>query len=490
MQAEEFRRAGRLLVDEIAEFLSSLPDRSVVPNEPPRKIRKILGQSSLPQQGKSAETLLKEATQLFFNHSVFNGHPRFWGYITSSAAPLGALGDLLAASVNPNVGAWALSPIASEIEAQTVRWMGEMLGYPPEADGLLVSGGNMANFIGFLAARRAKTSWDVRKSGMAGTNSPLLVYCSEETHTWIQKATDLFGLGTDSIRWVPTDEGLRMDTSELRRRLDDDREEGGEPFLVIGTAGTVGTGAIDPLTELATICREYDLWFHVDAAYGGFAAVLPDAPKELRAMGDADSIAVDPHKWLYSPLEAGCALVRDAAVLRDTFSYHPDYYKFDEVRGEAPVNYFDYGPQNSRGFRALKVWLGLRQAGREGYVKMISDDIRLSKELYRLAEADPELEALTQSLSITTFRYLPTDLRGTPEEREAYLNALNASLLTLLQEGGEVFLSNAVVGGKFALRVCVVNFRTNSKDIAALPVIVKRVGRQLDTEMRPEGLRK
>ncbi len=337
MSPEEFRNAGHLVVDEIADFIGSLPDRKVGPNLPPTEVRTILGQSSLPERGVSSKELLAETTQLLFDHSVFNGHPRFWGYITSSAAPLGALGDLVAASVNPNVGAWALAPMASEIEAQTVRWIAEMLGFPLSSAGLLLSGGNMANFVGFLAARRAKAGWDVRSFGMGP--SRLLVYCSEETHTWIQKAADLFGLGTQSIRWIPTDEELRMDTGALRARLEADREEGGEPFLVIGTAGTVGTGAIDPLPELAAVCRAYDLWFHVDAAYGGFAAILPDAPKELRAMGEADSIAVDPHKWLYTPLEAGCALVRDPAILRDTFSYHPDYYKFDEVRGEAPVNF-------------------------------------------------------------------------------------------------------------------------------------------------------
>lgn len=483
MSAAEFREAGHQVVDAVAEFLESLPSRKVGPDLSPREVRARLGGSSLPAEGVSSKTLLEETTRLLFDHSLFNGHPRFWGYITSSGAPLGALGDLIAASVNPNVGAWPLSPMASEIEAQAVRWIAEMLGYPPDAAGLLLSGGNMANFVGFLVARRAKGGQEVRRVGVGA--SRLRVYGSEETHTWIQKAADLFGLGTDAIRWIPTDEGLRMDPDALRKQLETDGRAGEEPFLVIGTAGTVGTGAVDPLPELAAICREYDLWFHIDAAYGGFAALLHDAPEPLRHLGEADSIAVDPHKWLYAPLEAGCTLVRDPAMLLDTFSYHPEYYKFDEVRGEAPINYFDYGPQNSRGFRALKVWLGLRQAGREGYVQMIADDVRLARELYRLTEDDPELEPLTHSLSITTFRYRPRGLTGSPAEQEAYLNTLNTSLLTQVQEGGEIYLSNAVVQGKFALRLCVVNFRTTAADIAAVPEVVKRLGSRLDKAMRP-----
>jgi len=492
MTPSEFRKVGRQLVERIGEFLCTLPDRPVVPNESPQVIREALGMGSLPEQGAEAKDLLEEAANLLFEHSTFNGHPRFWGVITSSAAPIGALGDLLAAAVNPNMGSWIGGPMANEIEAQTIRWIAEMIGYPTDCGGLLVSGGNMGNFVGFLAARKAKVTWDVGASGLLGEGARRLrVYTSSETHTWIHKATDMFGLGTEAIRWIPVDEQLRMDTTALRSQVQADIEAGDLPFLVTGTAGTVSTGAVDPLPEIAAICREYDLWFHVDGAYGGFAAVLRNSgqgkvPADLEGISEADSVAVDPHKWLYTPLEAGCALVRKPEALRETFSYHPPYYHFGEEA--STIDYYEYGPQNSRGFRALKVWLALRQVGRAGYVEMISDDMRLAQELYRLVDAHAELQAFTQGLSITTFRYVPPDLTPGSEQVETYLNRLNAELLTRLQKSGEAFLSNAVITGKFLLRACVVNFRTSLEDVEALPTLVTGIGREVDAAVRPVDL--
>jgi len=448
-------------------------------------VRATLGNGSLPAEGARPQDLLDQTATLLFDHSLFSAHPRFWGYIYSSAAPIGALGDLLAAAVNPNVGAWNLSPIASEIEAQTVRWIAELIGYPADCGGLLVSGGNMANFVPFLVARKAKTDWDASGEGLrAAAGRPLRVYCSAETHTWIHKAADLFGLGTDSIRWIGTDAELRMDTAELRRRIAEDRARGDLPFLVVGAAGSVSTGAIDPLPELAAIAREEGLWFHVDGAYGAIAAALDDASPDLRGLALADSVAVDPHKWLYMPLEAGCALVRDRRALPRTFSHRPPYYHFPEHEGEESINYFEHGMQNSRGFRALKVWLALRQVGRDGYVRMIADDIRLAKALYQIAAEHPELEAFTQGLSITTFRYVPRGLGPGTEQVEAYLNRLNTELLTRLQRSGEIFLTNAVIRGKFLLRACFVNFHSTFADVRALPEIVTRIGAEVDGQMR------
>jgi aromatic-L-amino-acid decarboxylase len=493
MTPSEFRRAGRQLVERIADFLCTLPDHAVVPGESPRMVREALGTGSLPEEGADPKDLLNEAADLLFAHSTFNGHPRFWGVITSSAAPIGVLGDLLAASVNPNLGGWIGGPMANEIEAQTIRWIAELIGYPTDCGGLLVSGGNMGNFVGLLAGRRACATWDVRTAGLLAEGARRLrLYTSNETHTWIQKAADMFGLGTKAIRWIPVDAHLRMDTTTLRSQIQADIESGDLPFLVVGTAGTVSTGTVDPLPEIAAICREYDLWFHVDGAYGGFAAALRNSdqstvPAALEGIAEAHSVAVDPHKWLYAPLEAGCVLVRNRQALRETFSYHPAYYHFAR-QDEATLDYHEYGPQNSRGFRALKVWLALRQVGRAGYVEMLSDDILLARELYRSVSAHPELQAFTQNLSITTFRYVPPDLTPGSEETEAYLNQLNAELLSRLQRGGEAFLSNAVVRGTFLLRACIVNFRTSLEDIEALPVLVTRLGRQLDAALRPENL--
>jgi aromatic-L-amino-acid decarboxylase len=481
MSGDEFKKLGHALVDRIAAFLDTLPDRRVTNADSPQTIRSLLGPDALPEKGAEADTLLGETASLLIEHSLFNGHPRFWGYITSSAAPIGALADLLAASVNPNVGAAALSPVASEIEAQSIRWIADLIGYPRNCGGILVSGGNMANFTCFLAARRTRASWDVHKEGMSG-GKRLVVYATQETHTWIEKAVELFGLGAAAIRRAKTLANQQMDVASLEQLIAEDRAAGHEPFMVVGTAGSVSTGVTDPLPRIAEICRRHQLWFHVDGAYGAPAAVLPDASAELLGLRDADSVALDPHKWLYAPLEAGCALVRDSAHLRRTFSHHPVYYKSEEGEPDPGIDYHEFGLQNSRGFRALKVWLALRQVGRAGYIRMIGDDIALAQSMFEAVGRNPELEAGTRHLSIATFRYVPKDLRGGTDE--AYINKLNEALLTRVQDSGEAFVSHAVIDGKHLLRACIVNFRTRTVDVEALPEIVVKHGRMLDAEMR------
>ena len=481
MTEDQFRSLGHDLVGRIAGFLGSLRGRAVTPAESADKVRAALDAArTLPEQSAEAGALLQSTADLLFQHSLFNGHPRFYGYITSSAAPIGMLAELLAAAVNANVGAWKLSPMATEIEAQTIRWLAQFIGYPADCGGLLLSGGNMANLTCFLAARAAKAGWDVRKQGVASGPS-LLAYASTETHTWIQKAADLTGLGTESIRWIDVDKQQRMDLAALEVQYKRDVEEGHRPFLVVGAAGTVSTGAVDPLPDLAAFCRERKLWFHVDGAYGAFAAGIKEAPADLMGLTAADSVAVDPHKWLYAPLEAGCALVRDPAALRNAFSYHPPYYSFDV---EA-TNYYDLGPQNSRGFRALKIWLALQHAGAAAYRKMIGEDVAFARHLYELAAEHPELEAFTHNLSITTLRYVPSGLRASvgSEQTEAYLNRLNQLLLTYIENSGEAFCSNALIEGKCALRFCIVNFRTSTGDIEAVPPLVASLGSQAHAEL-------
>jgi aromatic-L-amino-acid decarboxylase len=488
MDAATFRKLGHRLVDQLAGFLESLPFGPVTRDEAPLVVRDALDLTApLPEMGTDPGPLLEETAQRLFAHSLFNGHPRFFGYITAPPAPIGILGDFLAAALNPNVGAWTLSPAATEIESQTVRWIAELIGYPVNCGGLLVSGGNMANFVCFLAARTAKAGWDVRKDGVSkDSGRRLRVYCSGETHTWIQKATDLGGVGTESIRWIATDSKLRMDVSALRRQIDADTAAGDVPFLVVGTAGSVSTGAVDPLPEISALCKEYGLWFHVDGAYGGFAAAVPHPHDDLRGLPLADSVAVDPHKWLYAPLEVGCALVRDPEMLRAAFAYHPPYYHFEEK----VTNYVDYGPQNSRGFRALKVWLALKHVGAVEYRNMIAEDIRLSKVMAQAVSHHAELQLMTQELSITTFRYVPSNLRAKLRESEVelHLDALNRELVDRLQRGGETFISNAVVGGHYVLRACIVNFHTAQADVEAVANVVARIGREVDAELRPTNL--
>ncbi|MGI9329673.1 MAG: pyridoxal phosphate-dependent decarboxylase family protein [Gammaproteobacteria bacterium] len=483
--SEAFRAAGHALVDQIADFYASLPERPVTAGESPAQVRALLPEGGLPATGRPAQELLTEVAPLLFDHSLHNGHPRFLAYITSSASPLGALADLLAASVNPNVGRFDVAPFATAVEQQTVSWLAELVGFPVDCGGIMVSGGNMANFLAFIAARQARTSWDVRHAGLQGDARRLTAYVSAEAHTWVDKAADVGGLGADAIRWVETDTEQRMVPDALRAQIAADRADGRLPFLVVGTAGTTGTGAIDPLPELAAIAKDAGLWFHVDGAYGAPAAALPEAPPALKALSLADSVALDPHKWLYSPLEAACVLVREAETLSAAFSFLPSYYKVDQVKDdEAPVvNFYNLGMQNSRSFRALKVWLGLRNVGRDGIIEMIRSDIALIAELHAHVQAHAEFETRSLSLSITTFRYRPTDLPDDDQTAD-YLNRLNRRLLDELQGAGEAFVSNALIDDAFWLRACVVNFRTTAADMAAIPDIIARLGRQLDNAMR------
>lgn len=484
MDKKEFRHIGYQLINTISDFMDTIDQKHVTSGESPGQIQSVLGNDSLPEDGASPSVLFSRASDLLINHSLFNGHPKFLGYVTSSPAPIGALADLLASSVNPNVGANILSPMATAIEKQTILWLAELIGVPQTCNGILVSGGNMANFTAFLAARTAKAPNDIKKEGLMNSPAEMVLYCSKTTHTWIEKAVVLFGHGSKSIRWIPTDADNRMNIEILAQTIDTDIKSGKNPFLVIGTAGDVSTGVVDNLSAIAAICRTYDLWFHIDGAYGMPAAVVPELKMLFDGISEADSIAIDPHKWLYCPLEVGCTLVKDPQHLIDTFSSHPIYYNFGSNDEEPSLNYYEHGLQNSRGFRALKVWMALQHIGRSGYIKMIREDIELSKLLFEKALQHPELEAVTQNLSITTLRYVPSALKTETNVTEEYLNKLNEELLNELQKGGEVFLSNAVVSEKYCLRACIVNFRTSRKDIEEIIEIIVREGERMNKKLQ------
>jgi len=489
MPASEDRSLGHELVDRIAAFYETLDDRKLVPEADAVALRSLLGDGELPERGRDAAGLLEELAPQFFDQSLHNGHPRFMGYITSSAAPIGVLADLLAAALNTNLGKWDLSQLASAVEKQAVSWIADIIGYDRDASGLMVSGGNMANFAAFVTARTAMAPWPLRTEGNYGDARRLTAYVSAETHTWIQKAADVCGLGSRGIRWIATDREGRIRVDLLREQIDTDRRDGRLPFLVVGTGGSVGTGAVDPLRELADLCRRERLWLHVDGAYGAPAAVLPEVPADLRALGLADSVAVDPHKWLYCPIEVACVLTKRRDALKTAFGFRPSYYPFaaSEAGG---IDFFELGMQNTRGFRALKVWLGLRHAGRAGVAESIRGDIRLAERLYALMDKHPHFEACSCNLSIATFRYVPPGIVADGSAAaEAYLNTLNEALLGELQASGEVFLSNAVAGGRYLLRACIVNFRTTDDDVDRLPALIAAVGESLDGARRPADLK-
>jgi glutamate/tyrosine decarboxylase-like PLP-dependent enzyme len=323
-----------------------------------------------------------------------------------------------------------------------------------------------------------------KEDGLTESSSKWVVYCSKTTHTWIEKAAILFGNGTNSIRWIPTKASNRMDGKLLEQAIKNDIDNGFQPFMIVGTAGDVSTGSVDNLYAIADVCKNYDLWFHIDGAYGVPAAVLPELKSLFNGLELADSIALDPHKWLYSPLEAGCVLVKNPKHLLETYSSTPEYYNFNNNNDhDLAHNFYEYGLQNSRGFRALKVWLILQQAGRNGFIEMIRKDIELSVLLFELAKNHQELEASTQNLSITTLRYVPKDYNSISIDHKAYLNSLNENLLQSIQQGGKMFLSNAIVNNNYCLRACIVNFRTSKKDIHDIIEIIVNEGRKIHQKL-------
>lgn len=484
MDAETFRELGHKMVDQLADFIGGIREvrssHSMTPDEAVAR----LPEGSIPEQGMDAEALLKEAIPMILSGSRVNGHPKSWGYIIGSPAPIGMLGDLLAATANPNLASWDSAPVPTEIELQTVRWIAELIGYPSDTGGLFVSGGNMANMVGFFAARRRAGGPDVRTLGMAQVGKNMVAYATHEAHTWIEKAADLCGLGTESIHWIETDDQQRMDLDNLRLQIDTDKAAGLEPFLIVGTAGSVSNGAVDPLPAMAEIAKERGLWLHVDGAYGGFAACASagSVPNDIFGLRLADSVAVDAHKWLFTPLEAGVALVRYRQAMVDTFSFDPPYYH-NRDEGEV-THFFRLGPQNSRCFRALKTWLILRQSGRKSYVETVernlADALHMRDELLSTAG----IEHRTQRLSINTFRYVPEN--GLPEDaasRVTYVNNLNKAIVTTIQRGGRAHISNAIMDGDFLLRACITNFRTREEDVRALPGMVVEEGRRIHKRM-------
>jgi aromatic-L-amino-acid decarboxylase len=492
IDADQFRAIGHELVDRLGDFFRSMHEGPVYTATSDDALRRMLGQRPLPANGTDAESIVAHAAELCLEHSVLVGHGRFWGYVHGAASPLGALAELLAAALNSPVTSSRTGPMSSAIEEQAVRWLAELVGFPAGGGGLFLSGGSMANFVALRAALHAQVSWDVRELGMSHPRSAAIrVYATRETHSSITKALALLGLGTRALVEIATDAAGRMDPNQLARRVTLDRDQGLEPLVVVGTAGTTSTGAVDPLPAIAAVCREQRLWLHVDGAYGAPACLSPHAPPDIFGMREADSLVIDAHKWLYMPLEAGCVLVRNPRLLYDAFCFQSPYYSLsgasspgDPERADQPLPFRDQGPQTSRGFRALKVWLALQHLGRAGYAARITEDIELARHLHALIARHPDLEACSQGLSITTFRYVPAELAANAGEHRAYLDDLNRELLTRLQDSGAAYPSHTTVRGAYVLRVCIVNFNTTLADIELLPALVADLGARIHAERR------
>jgi len=425
----------------------------------------------LPLDPQDPEQIYQKFLEDVLPHPMGNIHPRFWGWVLGTGTPLGMLAEMLAAGMNPNPGGG--EHIANYVEVQVLDWCKEMLGYPAEASGLLVSGGSMANLVGLTVARNTMAGFDLRRHGLPASPERMTVYGSSETHSSIQKAIELLGLGSDSLRQVPVNSEFQVELSALEAAISEDREAGYRPICVVGNAGTVNTGAIDDLDSLADICQREGLWFHIDGAFGALAALSPDLHPLLAGMERADSLAFDMHKWMYMPYEIGCALVRREEDHRRAFSLTPDYLSHTE-RGLAggSVWFSDYGLQLSRSFRALKAWMSIKEHGVEKYGRLIQQNVDQARYLADLIDASPDLERLAPvPLNIVCFRFYADHLD------DVSLNELNQELLLQLHESGIAVPSYATIGGEYALRVAITNHRSRREDFDLLVREVTRLGR-------------
>ncbi len=427
-------------------------------------------QEPLPLTGQPLDELLARFEETVLPYGTGNVHPRFWGWVHGSGTMAGALGELLAGFMNCNTG--GRDHIATYVERQVIDWSKEIFGFPASASGVLTTGTSMATLIALAVARDTHADAPIQKRGVAAA-TPLVAYASAETHRSVIKAFDLLGLGTDALRLVPVDTNNRLNVKRMAELIVADRAEGCQPFAVIATAGTVNTGAIDDLDRITDFCREQGLWLHVDGAFGGLAVLTGDFRPQLAAIARADSVAFDFHKWLHVPYDAGCVLVRNATAHRSAFAARPSYLASQAEGLAAGEPWFcDFGPELSRGFRALKVWFSLKAYGVERYGELIAGNCAQARQVGDFVESHTELELLAPvTLNIVCFRFVKAGLS------EEALDALNTRIVTDLQLGGTAVTSTARIGGKLAIRVAITNHRTTSDDLRLLMVEVLERGR-------------
>jgi glutamate/tyrosine decarboxylase-like PLP-dependent enzyme len=450
-------------------YLETLPEREAF-RRPPEEVVRRFEAAPLPEQGTSADAILADVERDILPYSLGIGHPRWWGYVRASPSPIGMAADLLAATMNNNCAGSA--QIATYVEMTVMRWLAELVGYSRDAGGLFVSGGSAANFVALAAMREAKLPGS-RTAGLIGLGVRPVVYVTPETHSCIRRAVDLLGFGSDALRLLPPDDGLRMDAAVLAAAVTEDRAAGRHPLCVVATVGTVNAGAIDPLPAIRDVARREDLWFHVDGAYGAVGAALPELADRYAGLADADSLTIDPHKWLYVPYEAGAVLMRDRNALTRAFATKADYLEVEDTDYfNGPLWFHQQGPQLSRAFRALKVWCVMRELGVAGYRDLWRRDLAVAAELRRVAAAHPRLELVGPSdLSIVCFRYVP---------RRGDADVLNRKLVNRLQQDGRVFVSGTLVRGTYALRAAVLNFRSTPADARLTADVVAELGEKLE----------
>ncbi|MBZ5542676.1 MAG: aminotransferase class I/II-fold pyridoxal phosphate-dependent enzyme [Acidobacteriia bacterium] len=474
LDAETMRRAGYRVVDYLVKRLAEIRS-SKLGRELTREETEELLREPMPEEPAGFDAVFDEYASNVAPNAIQIDHPQFFAFIPSAPSFVGMLADALVAGTNVFAGTWLESSGPSQVEILVIDWFKEMLGLPAEAAGLLVSGGSVANLTALAVARHAV---------LGDETADAVVYFSDQTHASVDRALRLLGIHPSQLRRIPTGPDLALDVTELRKRLVLDRKAGLRPLAVIANAGTTNTGAIDPLAEIAGLAREQELWLHVDAAYGGFAALTTRGRRLPDGIEQADSVVLDPHKWFYCPFEAGCVIVRRGRLMRETFHILPEYMT-DVAREEREVNFCDYGVQLTRNFRALKVWMAVKTFGARRIREVIDQCLDLTEYAAELFRRSPHLEIVTPpSLGVFTFRYIPERLRSTGTEAETELNRLNLDLVARAMASREIFLSSTRLGSRTVVRFCVLNHRTRKADIRQALRQVERFGREADQALR------
>ncbi len=493
MDTKEIRSLGYHTVDIMVDYLNNIRHRPIFPSKTYQEMIQLISEP-LPYDAKDPHEILEDCHQKINANSVQIGHPRLLGWMLTSGTPISAFADAIASLLNQNVSVSGCTA-ATTVELLVINWIKQIIDYDPKAAGILVSGGSLANLTALTVARNNEADVDISSQGMNQKRNNMIIYVSEEVHFCILKAVMILGIGTQNIRWVRTDKHHCLDIHDLQTKIKEDLALGKHPFCVVATAGTVNTGAVDPLDAIADICQEYNLWFHVDAAYGGFAALSKTFKPYLKGIERADSIVLDPHKWLFISYEAGCVLVKNKTLLKKTFTMDAPYIhlKKNDSEKDEEVNFSDYGIQLSRQFRALKIWMSLKQYGIQRYQHMIEQNIHLAHYLSALIyESNDFQQAAPIGLSTICFQYFPADLlhdykkknESEKEKINEYINKLNQVIIERMHYDKRALLSSTILGEQFVIRACIMNYRTTKQDIKNILDVIRELGRTADKKLR------
>jgi len=494
LDPEEFRRLGYRAIDMLAEYFDGVRDRRVYPEADPSTIADSFDEP-VPEEGQDPDAILDEWQEKVLANAAFNTSPRFFAFVMGSGSMLGTISEALAAATNMNVGGWHPAPSGTEVERRTIEWLADAVGYPV-GRGLLTSGGTMANVTALLAAFRAQAGPETAGMGLQAPDRPgpyTLYIADHEAHSSVYRAAEMLNLGREAVRGVPSHDDFTMDVEALEYLLETDREDGDVPFCVVGQVGSINVSAIDPLDAIADVCEAQDLWFHADGACGGVGAMVPEWRDRFAGMERADSLTMDPHKWLGIPYECGSVMVRDPEALGRAFAMHAGYLQGSVTGNPEDLDLYQHGPQMSRGFRALKLWMTVKQYGLEGYRELLRGSVACAAHLHERAVEHPDVAVLQEpNLFIYSFRYVPADLADALESADdaaavrghEYVDALNQGAVDEVLHSGLAFPTTTLVRGHRTFRLSICSFRTTTEDVdRTFDALTDAAGR-LDDERR------